>query len=49
MESKVGNAAFLKLDQEIHVPAIHMGFVYQKGAACTILGTMFHFAGSLHE
>jgi len=26
MESKVGNAAFLKLNQEIPVPAIHTGF-----------------------
>jgi len=26
MESKVGNAAFLNLNQEILVPAIHMGF-----------------------
>jgi len=49
MESKVGNEAFLKLNQEIPVPAIHTGFAYKKGATSTMLNTMFHFAGSLHE
>jgi len=49
MESKVGNATFLKLNQEIPVPAIHTRFAWQKGTASIMLSTVFHFARSLHE